>query len=429
MDLNSIIKKSNGNKVAAMKLIREEYDVGVTEVKNLIDLAFYLIENDSEADINLLLDKEIEQLMNCVTSKKVLEDSSLTKNSELQNEKEQLLKLEKDFNLSRIIDEARGNKTEAIKIIRKEYSASISKINNLISTALQAKSKDPNVNIDEVLEKEIKDFLDSVYIEDKVVFDLDMQKNQNLLANENKINVNYKENMGKDYLKIIEEAENMADEMSKTWNPELTNQEDMDKHDAVFNCFLKAFDMTKIGTEEQKEVVFRMSDYLLWRGLSLVKVIKFKLKEENNRPITEKELKEFTDNIVMVLDSFMDDNVNRTAYINRKEELINSFYEEITNQGIKVKKEGCYIATVVYESYDSPQVCILRQYRDNSLSKSIFGRMFIHIYYYISPKLVKLFGETKWFKCFWKYILNKIVDSLYHKGYYVTPNTNNNRKK
>lgn len=32
MDLNSIISKSNGNKVAAIKLIREEYDVGVTEI-------------------------------------------------------------------------------------------------------------------------------------------------------------------------------------------------------------------------------------------------------------------------------------------------------------------------------------------------------------------------------------------------------------
>lgn len=41
------------------------------------------------------------------------------------------------------------------------------------------------------------------------------------------------------------------------------------------------------------------------------------------------------------------------------------------------QKEGCYIATCVYGSYDAPEVLVLRDFRDNELSKNIFGRLFI----------------------------------------------------
>lgn len=48
-------------------------------------------------------------------------------------------------------------------------------------------------------------------------------------------------------------------------------------------------------------------------------------------------------------------------------------------------KEGCYIATAVYESYDVPEVLVLREFRDNVLKKSRGGRLFIKIYYALSP--------------------------------------------
>lgn len=196
MDLNSIISKSNGNKVAAIKLIREEYDVSVTEIKNLIDLAFYLKENDSEADINSLLDKEIKQLTVYLN----LEDTANINNSDKLNEKEQ--QIEKVFSLNRIIDDSRGNKAEAIKLIRKEYPVSISTTNNLITIALQAKAKDQDVNLDELFEKEIKDFLDSVYVEEKIIFDIDLQENQNLLTSEIKTYVDNKDDSA-----VVKEAD------------------------------------------------------------------------------------------------------------------------------------------------------------------------------------------------------------------------------
>ena len=56
---------------------------------------------------------------------------------------------------------------------------------------------------------------------------------------------------------------------------------------------------------------------------------------------------------------------------------------------------GCYIATMAYGNYDHPQVMILRQFRDDVLSKSQFGKWFIKTYYFYSPKLVeKLKNKT-----------------------------------
>ena len=80
------------------------------------------------------------------------------------------------------------------------------------------------------------------------------------------------------------------------------------------------------------------------------------------------------------------------------------------------KKNGCYIATAVYGSYDCPQVWTLRRYRDHSLARSAPGRLFIRCYYALSPTLVKLFGKQRWFCLLWKRILDKKVRRLNRKG-------------
>ena len=58
---------------------------------------------------------------------------------------------------------------------------------------------------------------------------------------------------------------------------------------------------------------------------------------------------------------------------------------------------GCYIATCVYGSYDCPEVWRLRRYRDYYLKHHWWGRLFIKIYYVISPKLVSMFSNNKRF--------------------------------
>ena len=85
------------------------------------------------------------------------------------------------------------------------------------------------------------------------------------------------------------------------------------------------------------------------------------------------------------------------------------------------KKKACYVATCVYGSYDCPQVWVLRRYRDFYLRKSVFGRLFISVYYAISPQIVKLFGNTVWFKRMWRVKLDRMVEKLKDKGYKSTP--------
>ena len=53
-------------------------------------------------------------------------------------------------------------------------------------------------------------------------------------------------------------------------------------------------------------------------------------------------------------------------------------------------KDGCYIATMAYGDYDHPQVIELRNFRDDVLLKTVFGRLFVKTYYFISPQLVMI---------------------------------------
>ena len=82
---------------------------------------------------------------------------------------------------------------------------------------------------------------------------------------------------------------------------------------------------------------------------------------------------------------------------------------------------GCYIATAVYGSYDCPPVWTLRRFRDRTLSASLPGRLFIRLYYALSPAAVRLFGRNRLFCAFWRYVLDKWTARLREKGYADTP--------
>lgn len=79
-------------------------------------------------------------------------------------------------------------------------------------------------------------------------------------------------------------------------------------------------------------------------------------------------------------------------------------------------KKGCYIATAVYGSYDCPEVRVLRRYRDIILKSTVCGRAFIRFYYAVSPTIVKLFGNTKYFNLFWRNVLDRFVAKLKNAG-------------
>ncbi len=91
--------------------------------------------------------------------------------------------------------------------------------------------------------------------------------------------------------------------------------------------------------------------------------------------------------------------------------------------------DGCYIATCVYGSYDTPEVWTLRRFRDRYLRTRFWGRAFIRIYYAISPKLVAIFGNTSWFRRFWYKRLNGLVAGLHERGYDDSPYEDRSREK
>ena len=83
--------------------------------------------------------------------------------------------------------------------------------------------------------------------------------------------------------------------------------------------------------------------------------------------------------------------------------------------------QGCYIATSVYGSYDTPEVWTLRRFRDDVLGQTWYGRLFIKAYYATSPTLVRWFGDAEWFRNFWRDRLDSLVSDLQEDGFESTP--------
>ncbi len=84
--------------------------------------------------------------------------------------------------------------------------------------------------------------------------------------------------------------------------------------------------------------------------------------------------------------------------------------KKISEDSVQKQDSRCFIATACYGNPYHEKVEGFRQYRDSYLKKSFLGRIFISIYYLISPIMVKYFSEkTK------KIIRVKILDKVYEK--------------
>lgn len=77
------------------------------------------------------------------------------------------------------------------------------------------------------------------------------------------------------------------------------------------------------------------------------------------------------------------------SFVNVKIAEANTIISNFKSQKAEKSKGGCFIATACYGDYDHPNVIILRQYRDNTLSKSIIGRLFVSFYYSCSPPIAR----------------------------------------
>ena len=80
---------------------------------------------------------------------------------------------------------------------------------------------------------------------------------------------------------------------------------------------------------------------------------------------------------------------------------------DITGEKMSNDGGGCYIATAIYGSYDAPEVLVLRHYRDETLSKYYFGRLFISVYYLLSPPIARRLRNAT--------TINKMVRSILDK--------------
>lgn len=123
-----------------------------------------------------------------------------------------------------------------------------------------------------------------------------------------------------------------------------------------------------------------------------------------------------------ILNGIFKNKQQNAAIINSYNEKIRKYDTSYQAPKTNMKQDsGCYVATAVYGSYNCPQVWTLRRFRDLTLAKTWYGRTFIHLYYTISPTLVKWFGHTDWFKKIWRRPLDHMVKTLNSKGFKNTP--------
>lgn len=100
---------------------------------------------------------------------------------------------------------------------------------------------------------------------------------------------------------------------------------------------------------------------------------------------------------------------------NKNKRTLRSIFAKINSARSSISQSNsdsdsaCYIATMAYGSYEHPQVIILRKFRDETLVKSLAGKTFIELYYWISPKLVKLLKGNSSINSFIRKFLNQFI--------------------
>ncbi|MDH4275362.1 MAG: DUF11 domain-containing protein, partial [Gammaproteobacteria bacterium] len=79
-----------------------------------------------------------------------------------------------------------------------------------------------------------------------------------------------------------------------------------------------------------------------------------------------------------------------------------------------VKREGCFIATVAYGSYLTPQVQELRVFRDSVLMTNAVGRWLVDRYYQFSPSAAQWIQGRPWARTTTRVLLTPTVYAILH---------------
>ncbi len=233
-----------------------------------------------------------------------------------------------------------------------------------------------------------------------------VMQEKTIIEHKGEINVNIIQKPVKvtnyDFEKKFAEVKNLERQYFE-YGPEVSAYSKREAFHKVMNCFRAA---KEAGPNESRYYA-EYADFYVRGNLELMKSGKLIL--------TSRE--QFISHYILTMDNaimYNDDDKEKQALEKKKNDTVAYLKEELCK--IKEHPDKCYIATCVYGSYDCPQVWTLRRYRDNTLYKTWYGRLFIQIYYTVSPILVKTFGNTQHFKRTWQRLLDRIVNNLKDKG-------------
>ena len=95
---------------------------------------------------------------------------------------------------------------------------------------------------------------------------------------------------------------------------------------------------------------------------------------------------------------------------------VSSITKQVKEEGTSVSSEGCYIATAVYGDYDAPQVLTLRKFRDEFLLHHWWGKLFVRLYYFVSPSIAKRLHNAKYLNNKVKVLLDRVVKRIDEAG-------------
>jgi len=85
------------------------------------------------------------------------------------------------------------------------------------------------------------------------------------------------------------------------------------------------------------------------------------------------------------------------------------------NQARGASRGGCFIATAAYGTPLAPEINVLREWRDFKLRKSVGGRMFVKVYYVVSPSIALIIAKSEQLKYLTRKTLTPIVEYFKRK--------------
>jgi len=100
---------------------------------------------------------------------------------------------------------------------------------------------------------------------------------------------------------------------------------------------------------------------------------------------------------------------NADKYTTQKPKYRRKHESDLNRPNTQGKEEGCFIATVVYGSYNIPPVVVLRKFRDTYLQNNRIGRWFVKTYYSYSPPFAVWLSKKPVYRFIIRIILFHIV--------------------